>query len=328
MDDVRSFLTRVSAVAVGVIVAVGAPAPAGAGAPPPSTTTSTAATTTTASSQPVTPLASIAVAPADALRDLQAVQVTVSGYTPDAVVSLSQCALVDGGAGGVCHGATRGDVTADATGTAQTSFVVRRVVVEAGASVDCATAPGRCGIVASQSGQPTVSAALSFDASVPPAGPFLAVTPGSGLRDGDVVEVRGTGFTPGRAIKVAQCPAGTFAFEACDLSTQVAARSDGAGGFTVAFTVRAAIRSGGVEPDDVDCRTRQCVVTAADDVAASEHADAPISFASAEATGELPRTGSGPATAGTVVLALALVGLGAIAASGPGRAHRARDTRQ
>ena len=312
----------VSAAALALTLA--GPAPAGAGAPP-ATATSTTAPATTTSAAPVTALAAVAVLPSVGLRDLQAVEVTVSGYAPDAPVGLAQCVVFGAGAGGICHGANRQDVTTDGAGTARATFVVRRVITEALGAVDCATDPAGCAIFASQAAQPTTHAPLSFDAAVPPSGPVITVVPDTGLRDGQTVQVTGSGFTPDRRIKVAQCPAGTFAFEACDLATQVFAQSDAAGSFSVAFTVRAGIRAGGVAPGDVDCRaaadgTLPCTVTAADDLAASEHADVAVSFGAATTPDRtLPRTGG--SSAELVLGAACLLALGRFLVRARGRAR-------
>jgi hypothetical protein len=270
-----------------------------------------------AQTDPVTPaVAAITVTPDTVLVDLQSVTVDLSGYSPGGVVSLSQCVLFGGGAGGVCHGATRTEVTVDQGGAATTPFVVRRVLMEAAAVVDCVTAAEGCGIVASQALQPTMVAPLTFDPAVPPAGPTLTVSPATDLRDGQVVEARGAGFTPNERLKLAQCPAPSVAFATCDLTAQVFVDADASGAFTLGFAVRVDIRAGGPDPTDVDCDASPgaCTITAGVDRAASEHAAAPLTFATTGDGGILPRTGArAPALTG-IAVALVLAGLGLLTA--------------
>jgi LPXTG-motif cell wall-anchored protein len=249
------------------------------------------------------------VTPATGLRDLQAVEVSGTGFPANASVPITQCVLGPGGtAAGICYGATRITVTADAGGAFTTSFIVRRVIVEAGSSKDCADAPGACGLNVGT--QPVVaSPPLEFDPAVPPNGPAVQVDPSTGLVDGATVRVTGTGFTPNQQLKIALCRAGGFGFEGCDLATQVMAMSDANGAFGLDFVVRAAIVAGGTNGGALDCTAPPgCAIVAANNFSASEFGNAPLTFA-AVVDDELPRTGAATSNLAVLGAALVLIGL-------------------
>ena len=75
------------------------------------------------------------------------------------------------------------------------------------------------------------------------AGPAVTVTPSTGLQDGQVVTVTGTGFTTGTSdIGLAQCPASPSSFILC-VGQKVVPASQGS--FSATFTVRRIV--GGVD---------------------------------------------------------------------------------
>ncbi|MFI5042360.1 MAG: neocarzinostatin apoprotein domain-containing protein [Acidimicrobiales bacterium] len=289
------------------------------------TTTTVPASTTTSTLPGSTP--ALTVTPSEGLHDLEMVTVSGSGYVPGEAVGLAQCLLFNGLIGGICYGATRTDVTADPSGGFATSMVVRRIISESVNTADCAAAPGTCGIVAGRTG-PAVVAALTFDRSVPVAGPVLDVQPGADLHDGDRVQVRGVGFTPSAKIVIAQCPAATFALTACDKSTQVSAQSDSTGAFVTSFVVHATIAPAGTSGEAatlVDCRFTSCKVAAANSLGASEHADAAIEFApSVVQAVELPGTGAPSRTLSILGGTLLILGASVLAGLGARRRHLGR----
>jgi hypothetical protein len=265
-------------------------------------------TTTVAAQAPA-----VTVTPDSDLTDLMVVDVDGTGYTPDATVGVAQCQLLDGGVAGVCFGATRLDVATDSSGAFATAFVVRRVIAEAGVSVDCATQS--CGVATSQAAQPTVVVPVTFSAAVPPSLPTLLVVPDTDLVDGTAVDVRGTGFTPERAVRVAQCRAGGVGLAGCDLTQSVLVTSDADGTFALTFVVRADIVATGDQGGPVACRPATgdapapCALVAANDAAASEFASAALDLAAVPADpDELPRTGG----SGRAAVAAAFVGAGAL----------------
>ena len=277
-------------------------------------------TTTTTTVPPVKP--SFTVAPDTALHDLQTVTVSGQHYTPNLIVSLSQCKLLNGLSGGVCYGATRLDVKTDASGSFSTPMYVRRDINETTAIIDCATAPATCGIIASQANQPTLVQPLSFDPAVPPAGPTITVQPSTDLHDGETVQVHGAGFTPNAKTDIAQCPAATFALSECDTSTLISVQSDATGAFDTSFVVHATITTAGVNSQQIDCTTTECKITGANDLGASEHADAIIAFASPTPPSALPRTGAETQTLWPAGAALLLLGAGLAATGRRRRAAR------
>jgi hypothetical protein len=232
----------------------------------------------------------VTASPNTALHDLQVVQIAGTEYPPNASVTISQCQLFGNAPGGVCYGATRTVVTTDATGAFSTPFVVRRVIVEATSSVDCATAA--CGIAAGPAG-PVLVAPLTFDAAVPPAQPIVSVAPATDLTDSVVVHVSGAGFSPDRAVTVTQCRAGGVGLAGCDTTLNLPVTTDAAGAFAVDFVVHAAITATGTDGGPVDCLVDPgCAIVAANTAGPSEFAAAPIAFQGAEDA--LPRTGANP----------------------------------
>jgi len=289
-------------------------------------TTTTAPTTTTTSTLPGSTPA-LTVTPSEGLHDLEMVTVSGRGFAPGEALSVAQCRLLNGLIGGICYGPTRTDVTADSSGGFTTSMVVRRIISESASTADCAAAPGTCGIEAGGA-RPALVAALTFDPSVQPAGPVLDVVPAADLHDGDSVQVHGVGFIPSAKIVIAECPAATFGFTACDKSTQVSAQSDSTGAFVTSFVVHVTIApagTSGVAVPPVDCRNTSCKVAAANFVAGSEHADAAIEFASPIVQAvELPSTGAPARTLSILGGILFILGASVLAALGARRRHPGR----
>jgi hypothetical protein len=248
------------------------------------------------------------VTPATGLRDLQVVQVSGTEFPPDTAIPITQCVVQGGVAAGICYGATRIMVTTDATGAFTAPFVVRRVIVEAGPTKDCADAPGACGLNVGSTAV-IASPLLEFDPAVPPNRPALQLAPAVGVTDGATVQLTGTGFTPDQQLRVAQCRAGGFGLHGCDPATQVMANSDANGSFSLDFVVRAAITAAGEDGGPVDCTVPPgCAIVAANDLSASEFANAAIGFG-AVIDEELPRTGSESSRLAPLGVALLLLGL-------------------
>jgi hypothetical protein len=229
---------------------------------------------------------SITVTPDTGLHDLQTVTVSGSSFAAGKSLSVAQCRIVNGTTAGVCYGATRVDVTTDGSGAFTMAFVVRRLIVESGSPVDCASAPDTCGIaVDGPASGSLVVAPLSFDASVPAAPPTLTVTPDRDLADGASVTVTGAHFTPSAAVDLRQCISGTFALESCDPGSGGSATTDASGSFTTTVAVHTTITitSAGATPSvpagPHDCRVvNDCTLVAANAQGASEFAAAPTLF--------------------------------------------------
>jgi hypothetical protein len=257
------------------------------------------------------------VTPATGLRDLQVVQVAGTGFPPNTAIPITQCVVQGGVAAGICYGATRVMVTTDATGAFTTPFIVRRVIVEAGPTKDCADAPGACGLNVGVTAV-VASPLLEFDPAVPANRPALQLDPASGVTDGATVHVAGTGFTPDQQLRVAQCRAGGFGLLGCDPAT-VMVTSDANGSFSLDFVVRAAITAAGQDGGAVDCTVPPgCAIVAANDFSASEFANAPIGFL-AVVDEELPRTGTESTRLAPLGVALLLLGLATVRRPGAAR---------
>jgi hypothetical protein len=268
--------------------------------------------------------------PSTALHDMQTIDVSGAGFEPGRAITVSQCALSAAGkVSGVCYGATAQNVTIDASGAFAIRFIVRRVINEAGASVDCATAAGRCGL----SAEALATAPITFDANVPPSTPTLSVTPSTDLAAGNVVVVRGSAFSPGTHVRIRQCLTGTFGLSGCDTSTDVPFAVDSVGNFLAEFPVVAVITPPTQLGGPVDCRagaSTPCSIAAGNEQGPSEFAAAPIALravatnAAPPTTGpELPRTGATPVMLGPAVL-LGAAGLVLLAAARWWRATQSR----
>jgi len=257
----------------------------------PTTSRTAAATSTTVVA---TATASASATPNTGLSDLEIVTVAGSGFIPNHELNVAQCNLFNGGAGGVCYGPTRKSEMSDSGGAFTTSFIVRRVIVETSSSVDCASASDTCGIVV-QDVTNTAVATLAFDSAVPANLPKITMTPGTGLHNGDTLQIAGSGFTPNEHVTIAQCATGTIGLEHCDTSNEATAVTDDKGSFaTTSFVVHASITIAGTSGGPLDCLptttdVAPCALVAANAGGPSEFAAMPLTF---EAPTTLPRTGS------------------------------------
>ncbi len=286
---------------------------------PASTTTTSVATTSTTVVAAAVP--TVSVAPSTGLSDLETVTVAGTGLVADAPFNVAQCNIFNGKAGGVCYEPTRKSVRTDSSGAFTTSFVLRRIIVETGASVDCASGPARCGIIVGEVSQ-VVVAPLAFDASVPANGPVVTAIPANGLHDGDTISVAGTGFTPDEKVVIAQCASTSLGLSSCDPSNETTVLADGKGSFpATAFVVRESITIVGVPGGPLGCRPTAseavpCVVVAANFVGGSEFAAAAVAFAPPT---ELPRTGGASFPLGVVALTTVVAGAAVVTTARRGR---------
>jgi hypothetical protein len=121
----------------------------------------------------------------------------------------------------------------------------------------------------------------------------VTVTPSTGLSDGQVVQVTGTGFTETPLVNdwaVTQCRAAVLAapltlalaLDNCDVLTQpfVFVHADAQGNISTPYTLRSTLNLGG---GVVDCTVTPCVILVAQITSSSlgfDGAGAPISFGS------------------------------------------------
>src|SRR5262245_28736081 len=112
------------------------------------------------------------------------------------------------------------------------------LAVSAGVLVLAVGAPA----VAADDGGPPPVDGVAGGAEPAPVAPTIVVEPSTGLSAGQTVTVTGSGFTADSSIGVALCDDPLVDSSSCDLSTASIARSDAAGGFTLAYTVVDTIR--------------------------------------------------------------------------------------
>ncbi len=107
--------------------------------------------------------------------------------------------------------------------------------------------------------------------------PTVAVTPGTGLTDGQTVEVTGSGFGPGSQVAVGECRTGATSDSDCSVAGALVATADSTGAFTTPFTVSRILTIGA---STVDCSTAgSCVIAAGELPSLTTFATTPISFA-------------------------------------------------
>lgn len=79
--------------------------------------------------------------------------------------------------------------------------------------------------------------------------PSVAVTPHTGLVDGQVVTVTGSGYSASSSLGIIQCVAGADSLDDCDSRTAHSFSADATGGYTKPLTVRRVIRHNSTETD-------------------------------------------------------------------------------
>lgn len=153
----------------------------------------------------------VTVSPNTGLADLQVVTMTGAGFSANASIATLQCRPGATGPEG-CDLATLTYLSADGSGAFTTKRAVRRLVGIGGANVNCAT-PNSCVLAAANISNYAESngVTLAFDPSKPFVKPNVAVTPGTGLADHQLVTVKGTGFAPLGTVTVTQCQTQTAA---------------------------------------------------------------------------------------------------------------------
>jgi LPXTG-motif cell wall-anchored protein len=238
--------------------------------------------------------------------DRQIVSLTADGFAPNDMVFALQC-VGDGAALSNCQGFRT--LFADASGTVHTALRVHRLMEtfgDAGAgvaeTVDCAF--DVCSLVlASFNDVFDVGATpLVIDPTAPPvAPPMLVVDPNVDLDDGQVVSVRGSGFTPGGAVIMVECVGGApdETGRKCDLpKTLKTATVHDDGTIDTTFTVRRTLNTNAF--GTVDCATVAdgCILGWAGGDRPFEQGNVPLHFAGHDLEGDsldgggLPRTGT------------------------------------
>lgn len=185
----------------------------------------------------------------DGLADGTVLRLTASGFVPDTDGTVALCRNTPSGPAR-CRGAF--PVRFDGVGTARFQYLVVR------------DGAGRCGpddgCVLAVTGieERLGTVAIVFDAAAPAPG-RLAITPRSGLEDGQAVQVRLTGFPPGARVQLAQCvPPGQPVAGRCGAPGPVVPVTVGGDGrASASFPVRAGSVGSGHHPCH---RGRVCAV--------------------------------------------------------------------
>ncbi|MGH9008084.1 MAG: neocarzinostatin apoprotein domain-containing protein [Acidimicrobiales bacterium] len=109
------------------------------------------------------------------------------------------------------------------------------------------------------------------------ANPTVAVSPATGLADGQTVEVTGSGFGTGSQVAVGECRTGATSVTDCSVVGALVATVDSSGSFMIQVTVSRVLTIGS---STLDCSTGgSCVMAAGQLPSLTTFATAPISFA-------------------------------------------------
>lgn len=222
---------------------------------------------------PFPPSPSLVVTPSIDLVDKQIVEVGGSGFVPDHYYSLRQC--VAGPAPEIPCAPTYGDAYTDESGVLTGSIPVRRII---DGSVDCASAPDACEMLAFSSSPDLASRApLDFDPDGPlPVPPVVTVDPSTGLADRQEVTVSGSSFMPDTWVDLSVCEIvdGAPAYPCRWYDTEIF--TDGSGAFTTSLPIRRLIRS--YDDTALDCAVVSCALVARTYTGFEEQASAPVAF--------------------------------------------------
>lgn len=240
-------------------------------------------------SAPLAPAPTLAVDPATELIDGQTVELSGSGYPPNAEIDLAFCLAAPSSSGGCdFSGAFPRAARSDASGTISLTLPVFALMASFDQPADDCRVVA-CSLVTFEHGLPDDrlgEAPLAFDpdADLRPA-PEVRVSPAAGLTDRQEVTVSGSGFRPGEQYFIEQC-LDDGQFWDCT-SAWNAGAADDEGDLSHALQVRAQFNSF----EDVDCRTQPCILVLYGGVCCNGGFVMPLAFEQAAA----PPNGSPPA---------------------------------
>ena len=245
----------------------------------------------------------VEVSPATGLRDGQLVTVRVDGHEriADPIIALCAGDVTTETAAEACDltPLEPGGASEGAEGlAAEQQVAVRRVIWisremdeenDQGGDYDCAAEPSGCVLVVGTNGLPAsgVGVGVSFAAGELPAASATA-SPRTGLEDGQVVEIAGSGLRPNTTYAITQC--GTTSDAGCDDLTWPSAKSDAVGELVATYPAKAAIYGW---KGRTDCTVEDCVIQIRT-TGGEPAADVPIRFAAA-VVAPVPRISLSPA---------------------------------
>lgn len=216
------------------------------------------------------PAPSATVRPSSALRDVQLVHVSASGYLPSATISIAECSAD----ATLCQPLDVPPAAAGNDGTLAADVHVLRTLRTGGPAFDCAVRV--CVVRLSTADGDVASAPVSFDSSQPLAPPLAAtVVPDANLGDGQSVAVHAVGFAAGDTVALSQCtvPSDVHEVPACAPLATATVQTTGVLDATVAVHA-SVVDSFGIART---CGTARCVL----DIASTHAPDdvrAPLAF--------------------------------------------------
>jgi len=233
----------------------------------------------------------VTVTPDTGLVDFQQVQVTGSGFEPNALLEVFECR---GGAtsDADCDGYNADFIDIDGAGNVlpYNMWVDARIYLPDGTAVDCRTDAQGCQIGVGfmvEAGQ-WPAAALHFDPSAPLRPEVSATaTPSTGLADGDVVQVRGEHLSFREEAFAYLCAAGTTDVGTrCDLDHLARGVPDHEGSIDLAITVHPQFDPPLAAPLDCTAVSGGCVVVLSWSLTGppDRQAQVPVTFAATAPT--------------------------------------------
>lgn len=228
-------------------------------------------------SVPPPPPPTITVTPSTDLLNGDTVHVTGIDFDPNFPVSVSQCPT--GAPQGPSCGFGPGTfVETDDAGGFTFDLIVDRILYGGATPIDCAD-PGACVIAAIDlfDGYVTANAPIEFDPNAPlPPPPSISLDPATGVDDGQLIRVFGSGFPRRTNVGVLQCRVNAGGPGGCDMSTLTFAYPDSTGGFTATLRAKRFITT---DTGVVDCAIPgACVVGAGVPPNGNPSANTPILF--------------------------------------------------
>ncbi len=186
--------------------------------------------------------------PSIGLHAKQEIALHGSGFAPGSRVPLLQCGSTSVGVDfSGCRAVA--DQIADSAGAFDARVKVLRRIVTFGGTFDCAIVT-TCAMLALDLSSFSITpgaavAPIMFDPSSPILLPKLIVTPHQHLRDGKIVSVKGSGFTPNADVGIVECPTAGPGLEACDFIESVLIHADSHGRVDTTFAISNALIDNG-----------------------------------------------------------------------------------
>jgi hypothetical protein len=216
--------------------------------------------------------------PATGLKDHQVIKVTGAGMIPNNGIQIAECAAGTPSYT-TCEYSTAIFVQTGPSGKFSALWPVQRILFLQTGTLDCGSTLGACVVFAGNfyGSLEQATAPLAFNPNIPPQTQTISASPNSALKDHQLVQVVGNGYTPGANIAVIQCRSGAASQGDCDYGTATTATPGLTGQFTITYPVHR-ILSFYSGPLDCASAPQACTVVAANTFRNSEAASAPLGF--------------------------------------------------